>query len=376
VQLIEEEKEKDENRQGLFFSERLLSSIGLGKIKTVVFDCDGVLIDSSKSYDATICKVARLFASKLGFVIEEGKLRQGIEALRRTGGFNNDWDTTYALIQYLFAKASNDIRREVLVSLDSLSIKEKILEITSETKSVTRWSKTRKKKLDLQPLISAADLSGFCNRSEVIRKIATNASIEEEVSRYLGYPDPAGQRSFLAVMFDEIMYGSNLFREMYKTEPVLRETGLIMEEKLLIREETLRKLVAGEGGRVSLGIITGRPRVPTYHTLGSLMKFFSEDLCVFTGDNSADERWQKPLPGSLLLISEKAPEGEIVYVGDSVEDLLLTRNANTKVQRFLFFGVVTAKRSIGQKKQNTFLQGGADALFKSVNDILAILSQK
>ena len=76
------------------------SSIGLlGKVDAVVFDCDGVLIDARRSYDATIRVVVETMVEEMTGV----RLRLAraiprlIATMRSTGGFNSDWDTTYAM---------------------------------------------------------------------------------------------------------------------------------------------------------------------------------------------------------------------------------------------------------------------------------------
>jgi hypothetical protein len=71
----------------------------LRKVDAVVFDCDGTLIDVRESYDATIMKTVEAMVEGFSGVelpIEEvgGKM---ILEVRSTGGFNSDWETTYAL---------------------------------------------------------------------------------------------------------------------------------------------------------------------------------------------------------------------------------------------------------------------------------------
>ena len=58
------------------------------------FDMDGVLIDTSKSYDAAIKATVKSFSGK-------DITQSEIEVLRGQGGFNNDWVLTQALIKQL-----------------------------------------------------------------------------------------------------------------------------------------------------------------------------------------------------------------------------------------------------------------------------------
>jgi histidinol-phosphate aminotransferase len=61
------------------------------------FDMDGVLIDTSASYDACIIKTVAFFSNKTVTLADIIKLRE-------QGGFNNDWDLTLGLINQLEQK--------------------------------------------------------------------------------------------------------------------------------------------------------------------------------------------------------------------------------------------------------------------------------
>ena len=71
----------------------------LGKVDAVAFDCDGVLIDARRSYDATIRVVVETMVEETAGVRLRlaGAMPRLISTVRRTGGFNSDWDTSYAL---------------------------------------------------------------------------------------------------------------------------------------------------------------------------------------------------------------------------------------------------------------------------------------
>lgn len=62
------------------------------KPELICFDMDGVLIDTSKSYDAAIKQTVEFFT-------ETKPEQQAIDTLRSRGGFNNDWVLTYELIK-------------------------------------------------------------------------------------------------------------------------------------------------------------------------------------------------------------------------------------------------------------------------------------
>ena len=69
-------------------------------INTVIFDCDGVLINSKNSYDKcielTISYILKNILNKqfINFKISKSTL----ELFRQTGGFNNDYKFCYIVI--------------------------------------------------------------------------------------------------------------------------------------------------------------------------------------------------------------------------------------------------------------------------------------
>ena len=58
------------------------------------FDMDGVLLDTSESYDACIIKTVNYFTNSIVTIVNIIKLREN-------GGFNNDWDVSQGLIKQI-----------------------------------------------------------------------------------------------------------------------------------------------------------------------------------------------------------------------------------------------------------------------------------
>lgn len=64
----------------------------------IIFDVDGVLIDVKESFLLSIKKTTE-FVLKNWYNKKVNVTQKDIEAIKRIKGFNNDWDTTYALIE-------------------------------------------------------------------------------------------------------------------------------------------------------------------------------------------------------------------------------------------------------------------------------------
>ena len=76
----------------------------LNEIDAVIFDCDGVLIDITKSYDLAIIKTTRYILENLAKIYTSINVDfKIIDGFKSTGGFNDEVDLTYAAIISLVA---------------------------------------------------------------------------------------------------------------------------------------------------------------------------------------------------------------------------------------------------------------------------------
>ncbi len=94
----------------------------------IIFDCDGVLIDITKSYDLTITKTTKYVLDNLSNINDSIKIESEIiDEFKSTGGFNDEVDLTYASIISLVAakKLQRDPREfifEVIKNCDTSGI--------------------------------------------------------------------------------------------------------------------------------------------------------------------------------------------------------------------------------------------------------------
>ena len=170
-------------------------------IDGILFDVDGVLIDTRLSYNLAIKKTVKHVLD----ILNRAKTIQSVSdnillKMRRTGGFNNDTDTTYALILTL------------LVS-----------QITS-TK-------------ELESLLFGAtnniDARGIISVERYLSRLYSRATVEK-IKHKLNYPGPVG-RSIVTTVFDEVFYGAELLNRRYGIYPkYYLGDGLINNEKIVI----------------------------------------------------------------------------------------------------------------------------------------------
>jgi phosphoglycolate phosphatase-like HAD superfamily hydrolase len=333
----------------------------LRKVDAVVFDCDGTLIDVRESYDATIMKTVEAMVEGFSGVelpIEEvgGKM---ILEVRSTGGFNSDWETTYAL-SLLSEVAIERTRREARGREGQVG---RIVAALAEL---------------VDSFASRNRLAGHRSVDSYLRRGGLESDSVEELRRYLGFPGTA-RDSRLAATFDQIYYGGELFRKIYGFRPsVWNDEGLIDRETLLISREDLvrfRKIVGGK----KMAIATGRSFVAVRHTLGRLLQYFERDASVYIGDGEIDPgvasemaKYSKPSGASLVRAHEVLSADAMLYVGDSAEDRLMVDDARRRYRSICVAGICGS--SFDERAQvSYFTRTDSDLLVNSVSQVPDVL---
>lgn len=338
----------------------------------IIFDCDGVLIDASGSYDEALTKCTRAIYSIPGYDVDGVELHRAIGELRKLGTFNNDWDTLDVLVAFLYSKHIDTKSLDEIASIGSLP--ERLRSFESQVLS---------KRDDPLPSLPLGDLAKFVSsltqgttRDHVCRMLLRNASFEK-FSELAQYPRPVGE-SFLATLYDETVYGKAVFKKMYGIDcatKLFSDPGLITKEKKIVEEKSLDLFYfACEG---NLGVITGRPKIPTLYTMGSsFTKWFTKpSICMFTGDYSLDSTETKPSPKPLLKVKYQLPDGyPLLYVGDSGEDVLMVKNANkTSDERIFFAGIANTKDKAEYFQSE---KESVDCIVSNVNELGALVAKE
>ncbi|HET7285720.1 MAG TPA: hypothetical protein VFI70_13640, partial [Nitrososphaeraceae archaeon] len=151
-------------------------------VDCALFDIDGVIVDVRKSYDLAIKKTVDFIVKHItgtsafnGLVTEEMILK-----FRRTGGFNNDVDTSYVIILSALADYDGNVNQ------------------------VRKF---------IHNVATKANASGIIS----VERFLSSPSLEK-LKELLAYPGPVGQ-SIVATVFDELFYGPELFKKKHRLEP-------------------------------------------------------------------------------------------------------------------------------------------------------------
>jgi HAD superfamily phosphatase len=299
---------------------------------------DGVLIDTRFSYNLAIKKTVKhvlgiLNGAKTIHSISDSILMK----MRLTGGFNNDTDTTYALI---------------LTSLVS--------QITS-TKGLESLLFDATNNIDARGIISVERyLSTLYPRATV-----------ESIKHKLGYPGPVG-KSIVTTVFDEVFYGTELFKQRYGIYPKYYfGDGLIDNEKVVITKGTTRFLL--NRFNKSIGVVSGRSKLAFEYSLQRILSTFNKEACIFLEDEPRKNA--KPNPYGIRKAMKRMLIKHAIYVGDSVEDIIMVGKAKEEMGLDVEFIGVYGSSVTPMETRKALKQNGAEFVLMSVNKLPNILNK-
>ena len=357
-------------------------------INTVIFDCDGVLINSKNSYDKcielTISYILRNMLNKqfISFKISKSTL----ELFRQTGGFNNDYKFCYVVILKIISMVPSSLSRDYEQEYNIINTKN-VLNSFKRLKSIklNRINVYKKNvKTDYTKELNelAKDIKKF-DLDSIESIITKGLEVEQQnlinSSKQLLNFTKDRKNNIITNVFDEFFYGKNLIKKARRTKKInFNRKGTIESEKLIVKESSLIALKSRFNKNIS--IVSGRGKIGTKFSLGKLFRFFNPDGNVFIEDLARIPRYgariDKPNPVSLRKsASNLSRKGNILYIGDSMEDLLMTKAAGkSKNQKYIFAGIYGSSRS-ERNKIKLFKDNKADIIISNINDIPELFSE-
>jgi phosphoglycolate phosphatase-like HAD superfamily hydrolase len=371
----------------------------LKKIDAAIFDCDGVLIDITDSYNRTISKtVAYVLEALIGRSIPDKLISDGvIFQFRRSGGFNNDWDTVYGILMFALCKLPERAIDEISGRIEG---------ITHESDPFQRFllvkeaQKTNSESEYLDEEFFRELIDGLGEFTEFLDATGVE-SVDENLSRtfkaggrvdflnvlkdFLRYKCGVGE-GIIATVFEEFFCGSRLFLETYGIKPRFCDgLGFVENGQAIIRPEILDELF-GIFGKRNLGIASGSKADLARYVLKDVTEQFKPESLIFLDNIEKTEReyshkgipkasLRKPNPFSLFKASEAfSPFRFAIYVGDSMEDVMMVKEAAKTDSRFLSAGVYRHSRPKNVIILD-FLKSKCDMVLPSVNELPLVLKK-
>jgi HAD superfamily hydrolase (TIGR01548 family) len=303
----------------------------LNEIDAVIFDCDGVLIDVSKSYDQAILKTTQYvlenFAKINDSIDVDFKI---IDGFKSTGGFNDEVDLTYAAIISLVAAKK--------LEKDQTSF--------------------------IFNVIKNADSSGILS----VEKYLENQVDISDIKKQLSYPGVHHENPLYQI-FDQLFYGPELYQKLFENSSKFSESGLIEQDDVILNNLLIEKLQKKFNSKIA--IVTGRGKESISYSLKTLLEKFDLKNSVFLEDESRE--LAKPNPQSLLDSIKGMNSVSTLFVGDSMEDFIMANKATNLGSKTIFCGIIGTSKN-PQEKLELFEQNEAMLVLDSINLLPKVLN--
>ena len=300
-------------------------------IDSVIFDCDGVLIDITQSYDQAIAKTTRYVLENFARINNAIDVDfEIIDGFKSTGGFNDEVDLTYAIILSLTAakKLKKDQKNFVF------------------------------------GVIKNAESSGIIS----VEKYLENLVDISDIKKQLSYPDIHKQNP-LSKTFDQLFYGPELYQKLFKKPSNFSESGLIQYDDLILDYSLVKKLQKRFDSKIAM--VTGRGQISASYSLKDLFSEFDLKSSMFLEDEPRE--LAKPNPQSLLNCIKAMGSTLTLYVGDSMEDLIMAKKATKSGCNTIFCGIIGTSQD-PQEKLKLFERNNALLVLDSIHFLPKILN--
>ena len=314
---------------GIYIDNFIVDS--LNEIDSIIFDCDGVLIDITKSYDLAIIKTTKYVLKNFADIDDTIDIDfKIIDGFKSTGGFNDEVDLTYAAIISLVAA----------------------------------------KKLQKDPTDFIFDVIDNANSDGIssVEKFIENQIDISDIKTKLSYPGTHHENPLYQI-FDQLFYGPQLYQKLFQKTSEFSDAGLIEQDVVIISEQLIEKLKQKFDSKIA--IVTGRGKESVSYSLKSLLDGFDVENSVFLEDESRELAKPNPKP---LQDSIKGMNGKLtLYVGDSMEDFIMADKVTNMGNRTIFCGIIGTSKN-PQEKLELFQRNRSVLVLDSINLLPKVLN--
>lgn len=367
----------------------------LKKLDTIIFDCDGVLLNTSRSYDIAIKKCVNFIFSN---VFDQQNLDlisdKDILMIRNTGGFNNDWELTYAFILYYFFKLSVFLSKRVQINFPENTGVKDAINFLKNLRSMLNLSNIRYEKIismkdyTLEEYISYLDVYGLKTARKVLYSWAENMAqinFMQRIEKYLCFQKDL-THDVVTRVFQEFYLGP-LITEFYNVETILDvKEGAINTETLNGDLKDYKKLL--EFGFKKFGIASSRPRKEAEYILrkyGFIPDMVDVNALIFFEDIKAEEEriekqtgqkisLEKPNPASIILaLKNMGAIKAAAFVGDTAADIYAANEAKKIFKSPLISVGVTGQAAEPSMLEKKFMSLKTDIIVPSISQLILII---
>ena len=309
----------------LFVSEQITQKIE--KFDSIIFDCDGVLVDIRNSYDEAINKTIsvimnELFNDDIDDIVTS-KIHFGLKAV---GGFNDEVAVVYAVVLTLVASKQTDIPFDKLI-------------------------------IDV---IKNANESGINSIDKYLK--SQNIDLTEIKSK-LDYEN-SRKESYIHRIFNQLFYGPSLYEEIFNEESKFSQDPLIDLDEIVLDENLMKKLQNRFGKKITT--VTGRGKFAFSYSMKNFLNNFDMQNSVFLEDRPLE--LAKPNPKSLIESISAIDSKCSLYIGDSMEDLLMVEKCKESGYDVSFCGIYGSSDE-PELKYELFQKNNASIILESIQEL-------
>jgi len=301
---------------------------------SIIFDCDGVLIDVTNSYDTTINKTISYVLKEIADITVDTPLTNEILLkFKSTGGFNDEIDITYSgILCFIAAKKLNKDPAELI-----------------------------------HDVLNTADDTGISYIEDFLNKIDVDIA---DIKSRLNYPS-MDKNDLIHATFDQLFFGPELYSKIFQKESKFSEKGFIENDNVIVNSELIEELKKKFNDKIA--IVTGRGFNAISSSLKEILNQFNVENSVFLEDESRD--LAKPNPQSLIRAMKGLGSKNCLYVGDSMEDMILAQKASELGFQATFCGIYGSGKLPDMKKK-LFVKYNVPLILESINQLPDILMIK
>ena len=308
-----------------FISDEIIQN--LEKFDSIIFDCDGVLVDIRNSYDNAINKtisaiMKELFDDQIDDIVNS-KIHFGLKAV---GGFNDEVAVVYAIVMTLVASKKLNIQFEQLIT----------------------------------DVINNANESGINSIDAYFE--SQNIDLREIKSK-LDYENSRNQ-SYIHRTFNQLFYGPSLYEKIFNEKSSFNEKPLIDLDDVILDKNLMSKLKDRFGNKIST--VTGRGKFAFSYSMKNFLNDLDIEHSVFLEDRSLS--LAKPNPESLMESISGINSKCSLYVGDSMEDLLMVEKCKEKGLDVSFCGIYGSSDE-PELKFELFRKNNASIILESIQEL-------
>ena len=301
------------------------------KFDSIIFDCDGVLVDITNSYDQTIVKTTKYVLETLAKINDSIQIDfKIIDGFKSTGGFNDEVDLTYAAILSIVAAKKLKKDQTEFINL----------------------------------VINNSDSTGIKSVETFIKNQVDISEIIEQLS----YPG-SHKDNILYQIFDQLFYGPELYSKLFKNTSKFSESGLIENDIVIFNNDLADKLENKFHNQISM--VTGRGKESVKYSLKNLLEKFDLQNSMFLEDEPRE--LAKPNPQSLVNSITGMNSKSCLYVGDSMEDFIMAKKATILGNNTTFCGIIGTSKNPEEKLQ-LFGENEAILVLDSINLLPKVLN--